>query len=87
MAGLNEMMGLSSGRSVDCAISYGPATHWHVWRRVVSSVGFFQCQNGACSCFAVCPGCLNSLQVAFQVEQGVPGLVLFWCSDHAGSST
>lgn len=56
--------------------------HVHVWERLADTVGFFQCRSRKCPWCAVCPGCLGSLDVALQVEQGIGGLQLLWCSSH-----
>ncbi|WP_201369116.1 hypothetical protein [Ktedonobacter robiniae] len=50
----------------------GAGAHRHQWIKVVGSVGWFQCR--ACSCSAVCPGCLG----------GVPAgrVLLTWCARH-----
>lgn len=50
----------------------------HVWQRVPDTVGFSCCR--VCSAFAVCPGCLNSLNVGLRAADA--GLVVIWCAAH-----
>jgi hypothetical protein len=60
-----------------------PPLHMHVWTRFPGSVGIFHCCDHSCLWCAVCPGCLGSIEVALQVRDSLPGLVLCWCSQHS----
>ena len=50
----------------------------HRWRRLPGSIGLFRCV--LCADRGVCPGCLNSLQVALVAWDA--GFVVLWCVDH-----
>ncbi len=71
-----------SREKYDEALREGQRTHTHVWVYLPDSVGLFGCMDRACLCIAVCPGCLNSLDVALRVREGIPGVVLSWCPVH-----
>ncbi len=61
-----------------------PRPHVHRWLRVSGSVGLYHCTNGhECTDCAVCPGCLDSIDVA--VNAPYAGLVRYWCPRHASS--
>ncbi len=61
-----------------------PRPHVHRWLRMSDCVGLFHCTNGhTCTVFAVCPGCLNSLDVALRARDGIAGVTLYWCPLHA----
>ncbi len=59
-----------------------PAGHEHTWLRRQGTVGLFRCRD--CVASAVCPACLHSIDVALWVDQGVSGLLLYWCPLHQG---
>ncbi len=67
-------------KRVQAVRSVVPARHEHSWLRRRGSVGLFRCSG--CATSAVCPGCLGSIDVALWVDQGVSGLVLYWCPLH-----
>jgi hypothetical protein len=56
----------------------------HEWRKLPDSVGLFACRDRGCQWFAVCPGCLGSLDVAIRARDGVVGMALYWCPAHQG---
>lgn len=56
--------------------------HQHSWRPVPSSVGLFACVDVRCSCFALCPCCLGSLEVALLAVRSIEHLALYWCPSH-----
>ena len=58
--------------------------HVHRWLRISGCVGLFHCLNDEHNCplFAVCPGCLNSLDIAIRARDG-SGVILYWCPLHA----
>ena len=58
--------------------------HQHDWRKLLDAVGLFQCMTLGCQWFAVCPGCLGSLDVAIRARNGVVGMALYWCPAHQG---
>ena len=58
-------------------------SHVHQWIRLPDAVSLFSCADGSCLVFAVCPGCLNSLDAALYLCKGIAGLVLYWCPEHA----
>jgi hypothetical protein len=58
--------------------------HYHQWDRLPDSVGLFACRERGCLWYAVCPGCLGSLEVTLGVCDGVEGLSLYWCPCHQG---
>ena len=58
--------------------------HRHEWRKLPDAVGLFACRSGACQWFAVCPGCLGSLDIAIRARDGVVGMALYWCPVHQG---
>jgi hypothetical protein len=66
------------------AASGAAPSHAHSWLRRVDSVGLFRCAS--CAGSAVCPGCLNSLDVALLVQrlqaQGISAVQLYWCTRH-----
>jgi hypothetical protein len=73
----------SRGRvGVGVAVSLACDNHVHDWRRLPDSVGLFSCMAARCQWFAVCPGCLGSLDVALRVRDGVVGMALCWCPVH-----
>lgn len=49
----------------------------HEWSRVPDSLSFFTCP--LCETQGVCPGCLNSLNVALVAHAA--GLSVVWCQD------
>jgi hypothetical protein len=53
----------------------------HRWSRLPGAVGLFGCAR--CGDRGVCPGCLNSLQVALVAADA--GFTVLWCADHRGS--
>jgi len=57
-------------------------SHEHRWERLSNMVGLFGCSDESCVWCAVCPGCLNSLNVALRVREGIPGVALYWCPEH-----
>ena len=59
----------------------------HVWRKLPDSVGLFACRDRGCLWYAVCPGCLGSLDVAIRARDGVVGMALYWCPAHQGGGT
>lgn len=56
--------------------------HDHEWVRLPDSVGLFGCAEMTCLCIAVCPACLNSLEVALRAREGIAGVTLYWCLVH-----
>lgn len=54
----------------------------HEWCKLPDSVGLFACRDRGCLWYAVCPGCLGSLDVALRVRDGVVGMALYWCPAH-----
>jgi hypothetical protein len=58
--------------------------HLHAWQRLPDAVGLFACRDRECLWYAVCPGCMSSLEVALRVRDGVVGLALYWCPVHQG---
>lgn len=66
----------------DAALREGQGNHMHEWVRLPDSVGLFSCIDTACLCIAVCPGCLNSLEVALRAREGIAGVTLYWCLVH-----
>ncbi len=56
----------------------------HEWDKLPDSVGLFACRDRECLWYAVCPGCLGSLDVALRVRDGVVGMALYWCPAHQG---
>lgn len=50
----------------------------HRWSRLPGSVGLFQCAR--CAERGVCPGCLNSLNVALVAADA--GFAVIWCEAH-----
>jgi hypothetical protein len=70
-------------RTVPVQLFALPPLHHHIWTRFPGSVGVFHCCDHACLWCAVCPGCLDSIEVALQVRDALPGLVLYWCPQHS----
>jgi hypothetical protein len=58
--------------------------HLHAWQRLPDAVGLFDCRDRECLWYAVCPGCIRSLEVALRVRDDVVGLALYWCPVHQG---
>ena len=65
-------------------VALAEADHLHEWRPLPESVGLFVCAARGCPWFAVCPGCLGSLEAALSVRDGLRDLVLYWCLEHQG---
>ena len=61
----------------------GAVEHMHEWGRLPDALGLFGCRLSSCLGIAVCPGCLNSLDIALQVRDGNSGVTLYWCPLHA----
>ena len=71
-----------AGRGGLGSVLVASAQHEHEWGRVPETVGLFRCGDDACLWYAVCPGCLNSLDVAIRARAGIPGMALYWCPMH-----
>jgi hypothetical protein len=56
------------------------AEHGHEWIHDEGMIGLFHCADPSCDGHAVCPGCLNSLDVALAAPAA--GLVVYWCVLH-----
>ena len=56
------------------------AEHGHEWIHDEGMIGLFHCADVSCDEHAVCPGCLNSIDVALHASAA--GLVVYWCVLH-----
>ena len=65
-------------------VAVASADHLHQWHKLPESVGLFVCAARECQWFAVCPGCLGSLDTALAVRDGMTDLALYWCPLHQG---
>ena len=75
----------SAGRgSGGVMVALGSFDHLHQWRKLPDSIGLFVCAARSCQWFAVCPGCLGSLDAALAIRDGLLGMALYWCSLHQG---
>ncbi|MHB8600167.1 MAG: hypothetical protein ACYDER_25575 [Ktedonobacteraceae bacterium] len=69
------------GRSADgVVVGLAFAEHGHEWVRDAGMIGLFHCADLSCDGHAVCPGCLNSIDVALHAPAA--GLVVYWCVLH-----
>ena len=71
-----------AGRGGHGSVVVASAQHDHEWARVPETVGLFRCGDATCLWYAVCPSCLNSLDVAMRARAGILGMALYWCPLH-----
>ncbi|HEX7734467.1 MAG TPA: hypothetical protein VF458_06385 [Ktedonobacteraceae bacterium] len=71
-------------RAQRATLAVAPAGHQHAWLKRRGSVGLFRCAS--CAASAVCPACLQSLDLALLVQrcvdQDISRVGLYWCSHH-----
>ena len=58
--------------------------HRHEWVWDTETVGLFFCADRGCAAHAVCPGCLNRIDVALRASAA--GLFVYWCVRHDSRS-
>jgi hypothetical protein len=71
-----------SGRASDRVPVALAFAHGHEWIQDAGMIGLFHCADPCCDGHAVCPGCLNSLDVALHASAA--GLAVYWCVLHCG---
>lgn len=71
-------------RAQRATLAVAPAGHRHAWLKRRGSVGLFRCAS--CPASAVCPACLQSLDLALLVQrcvdQDIARVLLYWCPRH-----
>ena len=75
-----ELSAVGAGRGADGVAVVSAFDHAHEWIHDEGMIGLFHCADPSCDGHAVCPGCLNSIDVALHAPAA--GLVVYWCVLH-----
>ena len=85
LSSVAQVAAMGRGRgSAGVVVGLKQDEHRHEWRKLPDAVGLFTCTDRRCLWWAVCPGCLGSLDVALRARDGIEGMALYWCPAHQG---